>query len=67
MKVRLTLSFQVLAWISFTILTFSPAAALFAAVGFAQMAAWAAKKHRNYRKEFSDYPRKRKAMVPFLF
>lgn len=58
--------FETIAWTSFTILTLNPASALFAAVSVGQMAVWALKKHRNYRKEFKDYPRKRKAMFPFL-
>jgi very-long-chain enoyl-CoA reductase len=32
------------------------------------MMGWAAKKQRAYKKEFGkDYPRQRKAMIPFLF
>ena len=31
------------------------------------MFAWALKKHARYRKEFGkDYPRGRKAMIPFI-
>jgi very-long-chain enoyl-CoA reductase len=31
------------------------------------MAAWALKKHRNYKKEFGkEYPRGRRAMFPFI-
>lgn len=41
-------------------------AALFTVAGFYQMAIWALGKHRNYKKEFSNYPRRRKAIVPFL-
>lgn len=51
---------------SFTLLTLSPAAALFTAVSTGQMLVWALKKHRNYRKEFPNYPRGRKAMFPFI-
>lgn len=47
-------------------MTLSPAAAIFTLVSTAQMLVWAKKKHANYRKEFPDYPRNRKAMVPFL-
>ena len=39
---------------------------LFLGVGFGQMAIWALGKHRNYKKEFPDYPRGRKAIIPFL-
>lgn len=60
--------FETLSWIAFTVLTLSPASALFAAVSVGQMAIWAAKKHHNYKKEFSkEYPRGRKAMFPFIF
>lgn len=44
----------------------SSPALLFTLAGFAQMAQWALGKHRNYRKEFSKYPRGRKAILPFL-
>ncbi len=41
---------------------------LFWAVSTAQMMSWAVKKQRAYKKEFGkDYPRQRKAMIPFLF
>jgi very-long-chain enoyl-CoA reductase len=40
----------------------------FLAVGGGMMANWAAKKHRAYKKEFGkDYPKERKALIPFLF
>jgi very-long-chain enoyl-CoA reductase len=47
-------------------MTMSPAALLFSVVSVGQMAIWALKKHRAYRKEFKDYPRGRKAMFPFV-
>lgn len=41
---------------------------LFWGVSTAQMMAWAGKKQRAYKKEFGkEYPRQRKAMIPFLF
>ena len=44
-----------------------PLAYLFLAVSTYQMAVWAIKKHRNYKKEFGkEYPRGRKAMFPFV-
>ena len=43
-------------------------AGIFLVVSTYQMAAWAAKKHRNYKKEFGDkYPRGRKVMFPFIY
>jgi len=43
-------------------------AALFLVVSTGQMALWATKKHKAYKREFGDkYPRGRKAMIPFIF
>lgn len=59
-------TYEVGSWIFFTTMTQALTSGLFAFVGAAQMAVWALKKHRNYRKEFKDYPRSRKAIFPFL-
>ncbi|KAK0534018.1 3-oxo-5a-steroid 4- dehydrogenase [Tilletia horrida] len=59
--------FEILAWVAITVLTLSPAALLFIVVGGVQMGAWADKKHRTLRKEFKDYPRNRKRMIPFIW
>lgn len=53
-------------WLFFTIMTKCAPAGLFAAAGFYQMAVWAIGKHRNYKKEFPDYPKGRKAILPFI-
>ncbi|KAH9398298.1 PREDICTED: probable very-long-chain enoyl-CoA reductase art-1 [Rhagoletis zephyria] len=53
-------------WASFSIMTQTLPAAIFTAVGFYQMAVWALGKHRNYKKEFPNYPKRRTAIVPFL-
>lgn len=58
--------FEMITWGAFTVLTLSPASLIFAVVSVVQMTLWAQKKHRNYRKEFKDYPRQRKAMYPFV-
>jgi very-long-chain enoyl-CoA reductase len=40
---------------------------LFTAVSTVQMTLWALKKHKAYKKEFGkDYPRGRKALIPFV-
>jgi len=57
--------FEILAWTSFTVLTQSIPALLFALAGAVQMWFWAVKKHKQYRKEFPDYPR-RKVLIPFV-
>ncbi|XP_003385897.1 PREDICTED: very-long-chain enoyl-CoA reductase-like [Amphimedon queenslandica] len=55
------------AWIAFTFMTQCLPAFFFFLAGFYQMTVWAMNKHRAYRKEFKDYPRNRKSIVPFLF
>ena len=54
------------AWLSFSVMTQCIPAYLFAAAGMFQMTVWAMGKHKNYKKEFKDYPKKRKAILPFL-
>lgn len=54
------------AWTSFAVLAKIWGAWLFLAVSFTQMLLWALKKHKRYRQEFPDYPKRRKAMVPFI-
>jgi len=59
-------TYEVGSWLGFTIMTSSFSAGLFTFAGFYQMAIWALGKHKNYKKEFSDYPKSRKAIVPFV-
>lgn len=58
-------TYEIGAWVSFTIMTQCLPAGLFAAAGAYQMTMWALGKHTNYRKEFKDYPR-RKAIFPLI-
>ena len=44
----------------------SSPALMFTMAGFFQMAVWALAKHKNYKKEFEKYPRRRRAILPFL-
>jgi len=60
-------TYEVGGWISFTVMTQCLPAGLFALAGFYQMAVWALGKHRAYKKDFPEYPRGRKAIIPFLF
>ncbi|KAI9513017.1 3-oxo-5-alpha-steroid 4-dehydrogenase-domain-containing protein, partial [Russula earlei] len=60
--------FESVAWAAVAYISGSWAAWLFWAVSTSIMMSWAAKKHRIYKKEFgSEYPRQRRAMIPFLF
>ncbi|XP_039275926.1 LOW QUALITY PROTEIN: very-long-chain enoyl-CoA reductase-like [Nilaparvata lugens] len=59
-------TYEFLSWVSFTVMTQCLPAALFTFAGMYQMTIWALGKHRNYKKEFSNYPKQRKAILPFL-
>lgn len=59
-------TYEVGSWMFFTIMTKCAPAGLFAAAGCYQMTVWAISKHRNYKKEFPDYPKGRKAIIPFV-
>jgi len=58
-------TYEVGAWISFAVMTQCLPVGLFTLAGGYQMAVWALGKHRNYKKEFKEYPN-RKAIVPFV-
>lgn len=57
---------ETLAWTSFAVLASTCGSYFFLAVAFAQMLIWAREKHARYRREFPEYPKNRKAMVPFI-
>ncbi|EAW10521.1 trans-2-enoyl-CoA reductase (NADPH) TSC13 [Aspergillus clavatus NRRL 1] len=61
--------FEIIAWLGVYLVSgLSWSVLLFIAVGGAQMASWAAKKERRYRKEFGDkYKRKRSVLLPGIF
>ncbi|KAH8392995.1 hypothetical protein KR215_007165 [Drosophila sulfurigaster] len=59
-------TYEIGAWVSFSAMTSCLPAYLFALAGAFQMTVWALAKHRNYRKEFKDYPRGRRAIFPFV-
>mmetsp|Transcript_2573 Transcript_2573/g.9156 ORF Transcript_2573/g.9156 Transcript_2573/m.9156 type:complete len:298 (-) Transcript_2573:39-932(-) len=58
--------YEILAWTAFALLSQTVVAWLFMLQGAGQQWVWAKQKHARYRKEFTDYPRGRKALVPFL-
>ncbi|EFX76310.1 hypothetical protein DAPPUDRAFT_199063 [Daphnia pulex] len=59
-------TYEVGGWVAFTAMTQCIPAGLFAFAGFYQMVIWAIGKHRSYKKDFKDYPRGRKAIIPFV-
>ncbi|KAG7203026.1 hypothetical protein KM043_010151 [Ampulex compressa] len=59
-------TYEIGSWIGFTIMTSCLPAGLFMLAGAYQMTVWALGKHRAYKKEFSQYPRNRKAIIPFI-
>ncbi len=54
-------------WVGFAILTWSLPAAVFAFWTFANLGPRARSNHRWYHQTFPDYPKNRKAMIPFIF
>lgn len=58
-------TYEVGSWIAFSVMTQCLPAGVFTLAGAYQMTMWALGKHKNYRKEFKDYPR-RKAIIPFV-
>lgn len=59
-------TYELYSWTGFTVMTQTLTAAVFTLLGFYQMSIWALERHRKYRKEFKDYPKSRKAMIPFF-
>ena len=57
---------EIVEWTGWAIATWSPAGLAFAVYTFANLAPRALSHHRWYRERFPDYPRERKALVPFL-
>ena len=55
-----------LCWLVFAVQSQVIGAYVFFIVSTVQMALWAIGKHKRYRKDFKDYPR-RKVMFPFIF
>lgn len=61
-------TFEILAWVGFSIMTQIPFAYAFTLVGALQMGDWAQKKHQGYIKASDKYKGlKRKAIVPFIY
>jgi very-long-chain enoyl-CoA reductase len=54
------------AWTTFAIFSNTIFGYIFLIVSGGQMALWALKKQSMYRKDFPDYPRSRKACIPFI-
>ena len=60
--------FEALAWVGMCLVTRDLATVLFTLVSVGQMAVWAKKKERNYRREFGDkYKKKRYALMPGIY
>jgi protein-S-isoprenylcysteine O-methyltransferase Ste14 len=58
---------ETLKWIGWAIATWSLPGLVFAVWTMANLVPRALAHHRWYRRQFPDYPRERKALVPFLF
>ncbi|EMR10628.1 hypothetical protein PNEG_01330 [Pneumocystis murina B123] len=58
--------FEYISWFVIACLSHSLSSWLFLAVSGIQMWLWALKKHTRYIREFSDYPKRRKIMFPYI-
>ena len=61
-------TFEILAWVGFSIMTQIPYAYAFTIVGAIQMSSWAQKKHQGYKLSSDKYKSlRRKAIFPFIY
>lgn len=58
---------ELVEWLGWAILTWSPAGLVFFFWSAANLVPRARTHHRWYREHFADYPRERRALIPFLF
>eukprot|EP00771_Trimastix_marina_P000726 gnl/Trimastix_PCT/1756.p1 GENE.gnl/Trimastix_PCT/1756~~gnl/Trimastix_PCT/1756.p1 ORF type:complete len:301 (+),score=81.84 gnl/Trimastix_PCT/1756:23-904(+) len=59
---------EILTWTAFNILTNATfAGVLFNICGAWQMHQWARQRHTKYLKQFPDYPKRRKILIPFVY
>ncbi|EFN86629.1 very-long-chain enoyl-CoA reductase [Harpegnathos saltator] len=59
-------TYEIISWIGFTVMTSCLPAGIFTLAGAYQMTVWALGKHKAYKKEFPNYPKNRKAIIPFI-
>ncbi|KAJ7524075.1 hypothetical protein O6H91_18G076500 [Diphasiastrum complanatum] len=57
---------EILEWLGWAILTWSPAGLVFALASAGNLIPRAVSHHEWYQKKFSDYPQKRRAIIPFV-
>ncbi|MBK7956741.1 MAG: DUF1295 domain-containing protein [Bacteroidetes bacterium] len=58
---------EMIEWIGFAVMSWSPAAAVFALWTIANLLPRAFANHRWYQEKFEDYPKERKAIFRLLF
>lgn len=60
--------FEVLTWVGFSIITGgAPCSILFTLAGAKQINEWAVTGHKKYKEQFPEYPKNRKAWIPFIW
>jgi len=59
-------TYEIGTWLAFSFMTQTLTSFLFTIAGALQMTQWALQKHRSYRKDHSNYPKQRKAIIPFV-
>lgn len=58
---------EIIEWIGFAIMTWNIASFSFALWTFANLAPRSIAHHKWYKEKFEDYPKNRKALIPYLF
>ena len=58
---------EILEWVGFAIMTWCLPGLIFAIWTMANLIPRASAHHKWYRNEFGDYPKDRKAIIPFIF
>jgi very-long-chain enoyl-CoA reductase len=59
--------FEIIGWVMYYVLVRDVGVLIFVVIGGLQMMVWAKKKHNRYKKEFTDYPKERNILIPYLF
>jgi very-long-chain enoyl-CoA reductase len=64
--------FEITSWVGFALVVRSLAALCFLALGAAILSVWSWQRHSDYRRRFDgkngpEYPRERRALIPFVF
>jgi very-long-chain enoyl-CoA reductase len=58
---------EIMAWLSFSVFSNHWTSYLFVVMSLFILSKWSMERHMNYIKTFSNYPRSRKALIPYIY